>query len=498
MGEGFFSGLVQGVGETKLSLEKEKRERQDKDKSQQLQVLTGLLATPGLKPEQRSDLFRMALEVASGGDKKVVEGMHGILGPILTQGQDSGQTGGVRPGQAGQEQPPPQGGSAPQPAPAPVQGGTPASGSAGLPKLGSSGSGGTSRNVFYTPEEENQQLAQRAGMVAKATGEVDVELYQKKLAMELEAKKQEGFKLTGFTEPDPKTGLVTPVYTNELTQQFKYGGPVDPFTSLEAGLAIEVNKAQLALARKQGVDSILRGQGIQPESATPEQKQRAEQAYANIILQEQQVDIQAKKAGAFRDIASGTAALDRSLEREQLDMNKQLLEYNRQRDDYDRQGQQIQELVKQVESSKAEASEAFNQAMVIKNYLESQGLDPNGFENPEDEHGLEQGYTPANYQLLLGKAKAALAKARSIASSASTHFKGSVEAGNLDEQPGKWPYIKDVRPGFSATPSSSLPPMPSQNVGGAPGAGNSVLPKNQRKSQQIDVPKSLLDELYKP
>lgn len=214
------------------------------------------------------------------------------------------------------------------------------------------------------------------------------------------------------------------------------------------------------------------------------------------------MDIQAKKAGAFRDIASGTAALDRSLEKEQLDINKQLLDYNRQRDDYDKIGQQVQELVKQVEAAKAEASEAFNQAMVIKNYLEKVEVDPEGAEPPDDQYALEQGYTPANYQLLIGRAKAALSRARGIATSAAEHFKGSVEAGNLEDAPGKWPYVKDVRPPFTYQ-GVGLPPMPSQSgqtVGASPGGSPAigVKPRPQRKSSQIDVPKSLLDELYKP
>lgn len=499
----FFSGLVQGVGETKLGLEKEKRDRKEREEAQKLQVLTTLLSQPGLKPEQKSDLFRMALEAASGGDKKVVDGMHNILGPVLAQGGEQegvGQAGGVRPTQdgVGGGQAP----STPQPAPAgqPAQpeAGAPTSSlpSSSLQKLGSSGSGGSKQSLFYTPEEETQQVASRAGAVAKATGEVDIDTYKKKLETENELNKTNGFKLTGFTEPSRESGLVTPVYVNELTQQVKYGTPTDPFTSLEAGRAIEVNKAQIALAREEGVGAILRGQGKDPKSATPEERKRAEQAYASVVLEDQQTTIQTKKAGAFRDIASGTAALDKSLEEKQLNMNQQLLDYNRQRDDYDKIGQQVQELVRQVEGSKAEASEAFNQAMVIKNYLESQGLDPNGHEDPDDEAAVKQGYTPATYQLLLGKAKAALSKARSIAQSAKEHFKGQVEAGNLEDEGGKWPYVKDLRAPFTYQPMG-LPEMPTrgQSVSDPQGLSPSLKPKPAKKSSQIDVPESLLKDL---
>lgn len=484
--EHLFSGLVQGIGETKLSLEKEKRDRKERDEGRDLQVLTTLLATPGLKPEQKSEIFRMALNLASGGDKKITNGVQTILGPLLAQQQGDGQTGGVRPSQGGEQAPaPPSAPATPQPQPASTSSPLPSS---GLQKLGSSGSGGSGApSLFYTPEEETQQVAQRAGAVAKATGDVDVEVHQKKLAAEFEINKTAGFKLTGFTEVDPKTGLVTPVYLNDLTQQVKYGTPVDPFTSLEAGRAIEVNKAQVALAREEGVGAILRGKGIDPASATPEQRKQAEQAYASVVLEDQQSIIAARKAGAFQSIATGTAALDRGIEQQQLDINKQLLDYNRQRDDYDKIGQQIQTLVKQVEDSKAAASEYYNQAMAIKTYLEQQEVEEG--EEP-DANAAAQGYTWNTYHQLLAKAEAELGKARNIAASGAQHFKGSVEAGNLDAKPGVWPYMKDIREPFTY---KSLPDMPTRE----PSVGVDVGGKNKpaRKSAEIDVPDTLLKEL---
>jgi hypothetical protein len=488
--EHLFSGLAQGVGETKLSLEKEKRERADREQQTQLQTLTALLAQPGLKPEHRSELFRQALNVASGGDKKITNDMFNVLGPLLTQEQGAapaeggGQAGGVRtsPQQAVPKADVGGGGASPLP-------------SSGLPKLGSSGGGQPS--LFYTPEEETSQLANRAGAVtsatAKAQGDVDMENYKKKLDLEIEKEKQLGWHLTGYTSPNKVTGMSAPIFQNDSTQQVKIGTEQVPhFLTAEGLNSIAVNEATREQARQEAIHNMAVTFAKDPNNITPQEMQQAEKKWADLNLQSMEAGIGGQKAQAFRDIATGTAAMDKSSEQGALTQQQLAMDYNRQRDEYERQSTEIQKAVAEVNDAKREASEAYNNAMVIKNYLESQHLDPNGSENPTDEAAIAQGLTPARYQVLLGDAKTALSRARSAADSARSRFGASVEAGPLskeggfDESPGKWPYLKDIRQGFSYNPQASgFPAMP------VPKGSSS----KSKRTTGIEVPNRLLQEL---
>lgn len=488
--EHLFSGLVQGVGETKLSLEKEKRERADKEQALQLQTVTQLLAQPGLKPEVRSDLFRMALGVASGGDKKVSESIFNVLGPMLGQEQApmDGQTGGVRTSKENGAE----GTALPQPVmQSKGEGGGASLPSSDLPKLGSSGSGGPSRSLFYTPEEETQQMVSRAGQVTSATAQaqsdVDMDAYRQKLQLEAEQKKKEGWKLTGFTSPNPTTGLSSAIYQNDLSQQVKIGDEQIPhFLTAEGINAIAVDEAQREQARQDAIKNIARATAADPSNISPTELKAAEKKWAQLSLQATEAGIGATKAGAFKDIATGTAAMDREDARAGITMQQQMLDYNRQRDEYEAQSQEIQKLVNEVNDHKKAASEAYTQAMTIKNYLESQKIDPNGSVNPDDADAVKNGMTPANFQLLMGQAKTEIDAARAAAQGASSRFGGSVEVGNLENQPGKWPYLKDIRGGFQYDAArSGFPAFPTMN--------NSS--KKTKRTTGIEVPNRLLQEL---
>lgn len=480
--EHLFAGLAQGVGETKLSMEKEKRDRKDKEQQVQLQTITNLLAMPGLKPEQKSDLFKVALQVASGNDKKIVDGMHGILGPLLAGQQDSGdgQTGGVRPSQQATPQAAPQQGDSRGKAPQPVaEGGGQAPLSSDLPKMGSSGQ----QSMFYSPEEETQQMASRAGAIAgaqaQATSPIDVKAYKEKLAAEWDVEKQKGNMLVGFTAPDPVTGKVTPIYMNHNTGQSKYGGEVDPFTSLEAMRAIETMKAQAATAREEGVKNILLGWGKDPAKATPQEKQRAEQAYGRAIVDEQQTETDVKKSGIFHNVVTGLAAGDKSLEKGALNAQQEAMEENRQRDDYDKNGQRIGAIIKQVNDAKEQASQAFANAMTIKQYLEQQRIDQDAIPSQDE---AKQGLTWSTYTSMINKGNEFIRNAANVAQSATQQFKGQVNATGVGGKPGEWPDLQDIREPFSYK-QRPFTPMPTQGGKG--------------RSQQIDVPKSLMDKYFR-
>lgn len=486
--EHLFAGLVGGIGETTLSLQKEKRQREDQQQSQQLALFTHLLTVPDLKPEVRQELFKQALDTASGGNKKLSEKVHGMLGHLLGPTGDAGdksQQSESKSEAEGQQAP-----SVPSPTnPMGLGSAQPAPQQQGLPSKFEQ----PSRSIFYSPDEQVQQEASRAGAIAKATTQAQVDITQPaELAkireaahLEAEQREKEGYQIQGFTKPDG-SGLVRPVFVNSMTGQSKTGTAVPEFVSQQMMGQAELLRTQQQIQQEAGPNVILQSMGVDPSKASPDQRTKAAQKWGGLQVSAQEADTAAKNANALESILRARYSQATGGKGQMTD-SQLAIDYDRQWKEYDSRQTKIAQAVSDVNTNKVAASEAYDQASIIQKML----LDRQQKEGEEDPDLQKQGITYAAYRALIAKGAAHLQAASAAGQAAQDRFGQWVEFGMGGDNK-KWPYIKDTSPEFIyKAPGGGIPDMPTRG-GRRSGKGGSA------NDTEIDVPDDILNKLYKP
>lgn len=465
-----FAGLLDGIGETTQKLSKEKKDREEREKMQQLDLFKTILMHPQIDTETKNKAFRGALEISTGGNKKMAEQVHSILGPALAgDGDQSDSLGG-----------------------SPQSGTTSTLPSSSLPRMGPA----PHRGAFMTPEEMTQQKVSEQ----RQLGEVQVEQnvrqasqigdVQNKKALELAEKLtpievDRAVKLaaaSGFTETvgfdhaeDGTPILVTRNPASGATRRDPMG---KGFQTKEGFSATEQFAAKNTAEAEDSTNTILRSQGIDPKVATPEQKAAASKTAAQMQVDATQSGTTLRNSEAFANMVRAHLAAE-GKDTKSLSDNQLILFYGAQEKAYDRKSTEIQNLVGEVNDLTTKAQEYVAAAQSIEEGLKQRGLGRDKDANintPEYQARAAARQTWAERDRLYDQARALATQAKEKAKFARVHFGQDVEVTG-DEGPAEksFPTVKDVRQPFQFQMPTSLPEMPSSKKKGAAGRGSSTI-----------------------
>lgn len=457
--EHLFAGIAQGVGTQMLTKQKEDRDREERQQMQALQTTVLQLQDPNLRPEVRQSLFGLAMKQASFGNKKLEQGIMDQIGPLIAStGQH--QMGPHQAEQQGQQ------GQAPNPNTAQEEQ-APSLPQSGMNKFGPPQGGG----IYTTPQEQTQQMADRAGAIAGAqanatqpsriaeiTAQYGQQAANNKADFEMrnKAQQEQGNDLL-FTQPDAN-GMVRPIWINKATKTRETGSPMPAPVSQEALNAGAAYQAKGKADVEIGADSVLRGSGIDPVTASPVQRETARQLFSKIGLM-------SEKAGLDKTLAETELAKAHALylkenpghENDVAWNNSFMTDYARQHKEWEDHGSFISKEVEKVDKLKSDAGVLYGQAMEMKNALEQAGYGP----GKEDPAMTKQGYTWMAQRELEHKAQALLDQAQGLGIAAAKRYPGETFFG-MGGDNSKWPYLESRQAEFTYQPMRGLPTMPTK------------------------------------